>query len=184
MAKCIRCGRSTLLRGHVKLKDGAICTPCFKALGFDIGLRSTDLLISSMYSWEDIQDGKDAYERRKHRERMQEFYRDESRRLGLHYADYKTLDDLDCIDNEMKAVERACALLEDEGCRTKKLCYEREPGGPLNVFLGEELLYQLKYTKDVKWIRIGPEGDKIRISGPAGINKTVNKLVERYEAIK
>lgn len=184
MAKCIRCGRSTLLHGHVKLKDAAICTPCYKALGFEVKLGSTDLLLSSSYSWDEIKDGKDEYNRRYWAKRNAEFAQSESERLGLYYVDYQTLYDLDCIDNEMKTVERACALLEDEGCRTKKISYEREPGEPLNAFLGDELLYQLKYTKDVKWIRIGPDGDKIRISGPAGINKTVGKLVDRYNEIK
>ena len=183
MAKCIRCGRSTLLHGHVKLKDAAICTPCYKALGFEVKLGSTDLLISSSRSWDDIKDGKDEYDRRRNLKWREESDRGEAERLGLHDADYRTLYELDCIDNEMKAVERTCALLEDEGCRTKKISYEREPGGPLNAFLGDELLFQLKYTKDVKWIRIGPDGDKIRISGPAGINKTVGKLVDRYNAI-
>ena len=184
MAKCIRCGKSTLLYGNVKLRDGSVCLPCFKRLGFDIKLGSTDLTVSSMYSWDDIKDGKDEYDRRRRLKWREESDRSEAERLGLRYADYRTLYDLDCIDNEMKAVERVCALLEDEGCRTKKISYEREPGEPLNAFLGDELLYQLKYTKDVKWIRIGPDGDKIRISGPAGINKTVNKLVDRYNEIK
>lgn len=184
MAKCIKCGRSTLLHGSVKLKDGSVCFPCFKQLGFDAKPGSTDLITSTLLSWDDIKDGKDEYDRRRWAKRNAEFDREESDRLGLHYADYRTLYDLDCIDNEMKAVERVCALLEDEGCSTKKISYERDPGEPLNAFVGDELLYQLKYTKDVKWIRIGPDSDKIRITGPAGINKTVDKLVNRYNEIK
>lgn len=65
MAKCIRCGKSTLVRGHVKLEDGAICTPCWKKLGFKI----TETASASIYRYEDIKDGKDhvyeAMQRRK-----------------------------------------------------------------------------------------------------------------------
>lgn len=175
---CIKCNGSFLTRRRVKLKDADICFGCFKELGFD----KSDILTSSLYAYDDIKDGKEEYYRRSWAKRKKEFAHEEADRLGLHFADYQALSDLDCIDNEMKAVERVCALLEDEGCSSKKISYEREPGEPLNAFLGDALLYQLRYTKDVKWIRIGADGEKDRITGPAGINKLVNKLVERYKS--
>jgi len=55
MAKCIKCGKSTLVRGHVKLADAAICTPCFKSLGFKL----TDTAGAAAYHYSDIMDGKD-----------------------------------------------------------------------------------------------------------------------------
>ena len=183
MAKCIRCGKPTLMRGHVKIADADLCTPCYKELGFDTKIGSTDLITASLYKWGDIKDGKDEYNRKKWAARNAEIARSESERLGLFYADYETLSDLNCIDNEMKAIERVCALLEDEECSSRRIEYEREPGGPLNAFIGGDLLYQLRYTKDVKWIRIGPDGDKVRISGPAGINKLADKLAV-YHIIK
>ena len=176
MAKCIRCGKSTLVRGHVKLADGAICTPCWKSLGFKI----TETATSSLYRYDDIKDGRDAYDQRQWAKRSAEFARNESERLGLYYADYDTLEALDCSDNEMRTVERICALLEDEGCRTNRISCEREPGAPLSAYVGDKKLFELKYTKDVKWIRIGDSEDKNRITGPAGINKLVNKLIEAY----
>lgn len=181
MAKCIRCGKSTLMRGHVKLIDADICTVCFKELGFDGSFNSTDIICaSSVYKWADIQDGKDAYNQRRWAKQRAAQDREEAARLGLHFADYRTLLKLDCLDNEMKTVERICALLDDDGCDPKRITYEREPGGPLSAFVGDNLLYQLRYTKDVKWIRI-KDGDKIRITGPAGINKLVDKLVAAYQ---
>ena len=98
----------------------------------------------------------------------------------MYYADYDTLEALDCSDNEMRTVERICALLEDEGCKTRRISYEREPGAPLSAYVGDKKLFELKYTKDVKWICIGDDDEKHRISGPAGITKLVNKLIEAY----
>ena len=176
MAKCIRCGKSTLVRGHVKLADGAICTPCWKSLGFKI----TETATSSLYRYEDIKDGRDAYDQKRWAASQAKFNEAESERLGLHYADYDTLDALGYIDYEMRTVERICALLEDEGCRTNRISYEREPGAPLSAYVGDKKLFELKYTKDVKWIRIGDDDEKHRISGPAGITKLVNKLIDAY----
>lgn len=178
MAKCIRCGKSTIVRGHVKLADAAICTPCFKDLGFKL----TDTATASIYKYDEIKDGKDEYDCRRWAKQKAVFARDEANRIGLFFADYETLDALDCSDNEMKAVERVCALLDDEGCNPKKLEYEREPGSPLSVFLGDELVYELKYTKDIKWIRLATEEDKVRITGPAGLNKLQPRIVAAYRA--
>lgn len=59
MAKCIRCGKSTLARGHVKLSDGIICTPCFKKLGFKI----LEAGPAQAYTYDLIKDGKENIER-------------------------------------------------------------------------------------------------------------------------
>ncbi|MEE1171874.1 MAG: hypothetical protein U0K87_05920, partial [Ruminococcus sp.] len=134
-------------------------------------------------SWNDIKDGKVEYDRRRWAARKAEAAREESERLGLVYADFQTLDDLDCSTYEIKTIEKICALLEDERCKSRLISYEREPGGPLNAFVGDALLYQLRYTRDVKWIRIGADGDKVRITGPAGINKLADKLVNEYRKL-
>ena len=74
MAKCIRCGKSTIVRGHVKLEDAAICTPCWKSLGFKI----TETAGASVYRYEDIKDGRDnlsrnlARRRAKHQQWLEE----------------------------------------------------------------------------------------------------------------
>ena len=73
MAKCIKCGKNTIVRGHVKLEDAAICTPCFKSLGFKL----TDTAGAASYRYDDIKNGKDNLarslaERRKKHERWLE----------------------------------------------------------------------------------------------------------------
>ena len=178
MAKCIRCGKSTLIKGHVKLSDVDICLICFKELGFD----KYDAMVGYNLKYSEIKDGKDAYDRKRWAKQREAENERESERLGLHFSDYSILNKLDCSDYEIKAVERVCALLADEGCDLRRISYEREPGAPLSAFVGDNLIYELKYTKDVKWIRIAPDPEKLRITGPAGINKHVNKLVEAYRS--
>lgn len=63
MAKCIRCGKSTLARGHVKLADATICTPCFKKLGFKI---TADAPLARAWVYDDIKDGKENVERNRY----------------------------------------------------------------------------------------------------------------------
>lgn len=177
MAKCINCNGSFLTRGKIKLKDAYICFKCADALGFD---HKTLVMTGSLYSWDDIKDGADAYNQRRWKADAERDRQENAERLGLFFSDYGVLSDLGCSDNEMKAVERVCALLDDEGCDPSRIEYEREPDQPLTAFVGDNVLYQLKYTKDVKWIMINDE--KHRISGPAGINKHVDRLVERYKS--
>ena len=63
MAKCIKCGKSTLARGHVKLADATICTPCFKSLGFKI---TADAPLARAWTYGDIKDGKENVERNRY----------------------------------------------------------------------------------------------------------------------
>lgn len=56
MSKCVRCNRSTLLRGKVELSDSVICSICFKALGFD------KYDADSRMKYADIKDGKASYQ--------------------------------------------------------------------------------------------------------------------------
>ena len=184
MAKCIRCGKSTMIRGHVKLRDAAICRSCFKDLGFDAAVNSVDIITASLYTWDEVKDGHEEWQRKKWAKQREKFNRDESERLGLRFTDYGLLDKLDCSDNEMKTIERVCLVLDDEGCDPRKLSYEREPGCPLSAFVCDDLLYQLKYTKEIKWIKIAPDlENKIRITGPAGINKLAGRLAAAYNQI-
>lgn len=182
MAKCIRCGKGGMgiLHQAIKLKDkNYVCFKCYKELGFS---PKEDIMTAPYtYTWDDIKNGKDAYVRSMISEKSVAYDTAQSDRLGLFYADYSTLEALDCSDYEMRTVERICALLEDEGCRTRRISYERDPGAPLSAYVGDKKLFELKYTNDVKWIRIGDSDDKNRITGPAGINKLVDKLVEAYK---
>lgn len=56
MAKCIKCGKSTLIRGHIGLSDGALCTPCYRELGFKV----TEAALAKSYTYDQIKNGKSA----------------------------------------------------------------------------------------------------------------------------
>ena len=60
MAKCLNCGLTTSTRGHIELKEGAICEPCFKSLGF----RPTEAKKMKNYSFFDIKDGAEAFDKK------------------------------------------------------------------------------------------------------------------------
>ena len=53
MAKCIKCGKSTLVRGHVALADCVLCTPCYKSLGGKI----TEAYLMKYKTYDEIKDG-------------------------------------------------------------------------------------------------------------------------------
>ena len=61
MAKCVNCGLTTSTRGHIEFKDGsAICEPCFTQLGF----RPTEAAKMKNYSFFDIKDGAEAFDKK------------------------------------------------------------------------------------------------------------------------
>lgn len=68
MAKCIKCGGSFLTRGRIKLADADICFKCFDSLGFD---HKTGIYDGKSYKWDEIKDGRDAYQRNKARRHAQ-----------------------------------------------------------------------------------------------------------------
>lgn len=68
MAKCVRCGGSFLTRFKIKLKDAYICRQCTLELGFDKDFY----LRSSLYSWDDIKDGRDAYYLKKKKQEIKD----------------------------------------------------------------------------------------------------------------
>lgn len=61
MAKCVNCGMTTSLLGHIEFKDGsAICEKCFKGLGF----RPTEAKKMKDYSFFDIKDGAEEFDKK------------------------------------------------------------------------------------------------------------------------
>lgn len=56
MAKCMKCGKSTLFRGQVPLADGTICSLCYKDLGFDV----SDVSLMKFKTYAQIAAGKEA----------------------------------------------------------------------------------------------------------------------------
>ena len=98
MAQCIKCGKNTLVRGHVKLADAAICTPCFKSLGFKL----TDTAGAAAYSYEDIKDGKDAYYKKRIDVLADLYDQAQNEEHDFKFARYGEFRDLDATEEEME----------------------------------------------------------------------------------
>ena len=97
MAKCIRCGKSTLMRGHVTLADATICTPCFKGLGFKI---TADAPLASSWTYGDIKDGKENLERNRYirAKKHEEWLREHPEYAAVFDAISESNEDADEID--------------------------------------------------------------------------------------
>ena len=181
MAKCIRCGKSTLAHGHVKLADAVICGKCFRDLGFDKG----EVLISSSYKYNDIKDGRDAYYFKRHKAAADAYDQNHAVKYDMGLDHYKQLDNAGATDNEKKIFSAICSVLEDEGCDTSRLRITLGDDNSLFVWVGDQIMLQYKSEPDVKWIRfINESNEKVRIGGSRIINSMAPRIVEAYRSAK
>lgn len=137
MAKCMKCGKSTLVRGHVALKDGTICTPCYKALGYKI----TDAATSKLYTYAEIAGLNEPAP-------------------SVNFADYGQERDVNATNEELEIFE---AIKKATG---RDLCLVRKSDSYVTAVLGEWDLARFKYTQRAKWIsfpaaEVGPPKHKI-----------------------
>lgn len=179
MAKCLRCGKSTIVRGHVALSDGAICTPCFKKLGFKL----SDTATASIYHYADIKDGRDAYYEKAIKESAEQYDRDQADKYGLSVGHYLQLEKAGATDNEMKIFSAICAILNDEGIETDPILIAPGDNGSLLLLIDGVIMLQYKSEPNVKWILFPNESEeKIRIGGVARMNSMAPRIVAAYEA--
>ena len=180
MAKCMMCGKSTLVKGHVKLADGAICTPCFLKLGFKL----TDTATSSTYTYDEIKDGKDAMYQKKAAKAAVEYDYKEANKAGLTLKHYRQLEDAGATDMEKKILAAICAVLYDEGRDFEIIDVALGDNGFLLLMLDGTVFIEYKADSGVKWIRFDNEGqEKIRIGGAARMNALASRIVAAYDSI-
>ena len=179
MAKCMKCGKSTLVKGHVKLSDGAICTPCFLSLGFKI----RDAATSSQYKYDDIKDGLEAMRHRSILETAERADKAEAYELGITIKMIRQLDQAGATDPERRLLGAICAVLEDEGRDTDAIDVALGDNGSLLLMIDGVVFVRYKSDAGVKWIAFENEGgDKIRITGPARINAMADRVVQAYDS--
>ena len=179
MAKCIRCGKSTIARGHVKLADAAICTPCFKSLGFKL----TETAGATIYRYDDIKDGKDAYYAARIKEDAVQYDRDQAEMYNVSLAHFQQLEAAGSTDNEIKIFSAICEVLDDEGYETDPLQVALGDNGSLLIMIDGVVMIQYKSEPNVKWIRFPHESDeKIRIGGTRIINSLAPQICSAYDA--
>lgn len=180
MAKCVRCGKSTLVKGHVKLADAAICTPCFLSLGFKLG----DVTTSSTYRYDDIKDGREEMANRRFAETIRKANEAEAEKFGVNAEMIRQLNKAGATDPEKRLLGAICAVLTDEGRDTDVIDAALGDNGSLLLMIDGTVFIEYKSDEGVKWIRFDNEGEeKIRISGPARINALASRVVAAYDSI-
>ena len=163
MAKCMKCGKSTLVRGHVSLKDGAICTPCFRELGYKL----TDTATSKLYTYSELI------------ERTQP-------RPAVKIANYGQERDLKCTDQECEIFDIIRSVCDDENLESDYIKLMRKSDSYVSAVMpssqgyGEMDLARIKFTDRAKWIKLAPDFDKVAISDPEDVAKMADDVRSAY----
>ena len=176
MSKCVRCGKSFLTRGKIKLADAEICFKCYDELGFDhkIGIYGGD-----SHKWEEIKDGRDAMYAREYAKQNAI----EAANLGLTPKLYKQTKDIAMTNLEVKVLRAICSALSDENRDIDVLDAVLGDNGSVLLMIDDVVIIEYKLDEGVKWIRLLNESDeKIRITGAAVINKMADRIVAAYDA--
>lgn len=176
MAKCVRCGKSFLTRGKIKLADAEICFKCYDELGFDhkIGIYGGD-----SHKWEDIKDGYDAMRSREYAKKSAI----EAANLGLTPSLYRQMNSFEMTNLEVKVLRAICSTLSDEKRDINVLDCALGDNGSVLLMIDGVVIIEYKLDEGVKWIRLLNESEeKIRITGAAVINKMADRIVAAYDA--
>lgn len=176
MSKCVRCGKSFLTRGKIKLADAEICFKCYDELGFDhkVGIYGGD-----PHKWEEIKDGRDVmYARENAKKNAQE-----AANLGLTPKLYEQIKSFEMTNLEVKVLRAICSTLSDEDRDIDVLDVALGDNGSVILLIDDVVIIEYKLDEGVKWIRLLNESDeKIRITGAAVINKMADRIVAAYDA--
>lgn len=184
MAKCVRCGRSGMgiLHQAVRLKDkNYICFKCYKELG---GSPMKDMTIAALsYTYDDIKDGFEAMSARNVANLLARTNDAEAERFGISRKLVSQLNEAGATDPEARLLGAICSVLADEDRDVDVLDVVLGHNGSLLVMIDGTVVIEYKSDSGVKWIRFPNESEeKIRISGPASINKMANRVVAAYDA--
>lgn len=169
MSKCKRCGRS-LMFVRIKLVDADICPKCIDELGFSGMIDSN---IGSLYKWDDIKDGVQAYWDRQNAKTAAS--------MGLLLKHYKQLNAAGSTELEDKVFAAMCAIWKDEGCDVSRLDIVPGTNGSLLVMMDGVVVVEYKGEPDVKWILLPDSPDKVYIAS-ARIMRLAKRIVAAYRS--
>lgn len=182
MAKCVKCGKSFLTRGRIKLADADICFKCFDDLGFD---HKTGIYNGSLYKWEDICDGWDAYMLKQHKERIKEQMIEEIANNPQDYfkvANYGQLRDVDATDEELEMFEVIKQIVDAEDIQLV-----RKSDSYVTAVIGEWDIARFKFTDRAKWIAlpvVEVGNKKNRIERVEDVNQYSEQLINSLAHIR
>lgn len=140
--KCIHCG-SRLRPLFLKIKDGRICSKCFKELGFDL---RTVIYTSTLYSYDDIKDGYEAMLNRRHKDML---LRDAIDNVSVSSGLHK---ELNATDNERKAYRIIKQILDDNDYDTSFLQLVRRSDSYVTIDAFGSDLCRLRFGPKAQWI--------------------------------
>ena len=185
MAKCVRCSRSGMgvLHQALRLKDkNYICFKCYKELG---GSPMKDVTTAALsYTYDDIKDGFEALSARRMSELIARTNSADAEKFGINLKLVSQLNEAGATDPEARLLGAICSVLADEDRDVDMLDVALGHNGSLLVMIDETVAIEYKSDSGVKWIRFNNESeDKIRILGPASINKMANRVVAAYDAV-
>ena len=169
MAKCMKCGKSTIVKGHVKLADGAICTPCFRSLGFKL----SDVTTANIYKYDEIKDGLDNYYLNKQKERVRQDVLDS---VSVKISNYGQERERIATETELEIFEIIKTLSGRED-----LQLVRKSDNYVSAVLGDWDLARFKYTPRAKWIMfpvVELGSVKNKISTPEDVRSFADLITE------
>ena len=179
MSKCVRCGKSTFIRGHVSLKDSAICSPCFLSLGFKFG---DSALAKSLYSYDDIKDGREKMEERRTAEWNQKYIQECADKFDLTVPHYRQLSKIHATDMERKIFSKIYAVLKDDGRDADLIDITLGERGSVCLSLNGTVFITYKADEGVKWIVFENESpEKIRIAGAGRMNSLAPRITAAFD---
>ena len=180
MAKCIRCGGSFLTRFKVKLKDAYICRQCTLELGFDKDFY----LRSSLYSWDDIKDGKDAYLLKQEKKKIkQEAILNAVNSVRMaHYGEER---DLICTEQEREIFDIIKDMFRGLGYDDSLLSLVRVSDSYVTAKVEPWDIARIKYTNRAKWVFFPTsEKGKVNITSPDDVETLKDQLTRTVEIIE
>ena len=172
MTRCVKCNGSFLTRGKIKLKDAYICFKCADALGFD---HKTLALTGSLFSWDDVKDGYEAYLVNKRKTEMKETALSS---VSVTMKDSKR--DLECTEAESEIYENICEMLGAED-----LQLVRKSNDYVTIAVNDIDAIRFKCTNRAKWIHClySNEG-KLPISRPDDVARLSDLIAQSVKSAR
>jgi hypothetical protein len=179
MAKCIRCGKGTTFRGTVKLSDAVICGVCFKELGFE----KRDLLTASVYKYDSIKDGRDAYYLRNMKKSAVDTLLDS---VSVKIVGGGNNHELICTEEEREIFDIIRSVCDDDNLESDNIKLMRKSDNYVSVVMpsskgyGNMDLARVKFTNRAKWIQLAPEFEKVKITTPEDVSVMAEDVRNAY----
>lgn len=180
MSKCIRCGGSFLTRRRIKLADSEICGKCFGELGFD----KSDMLISSLYKYDEIKNGREAY----YNNRIDELAAaDDIPAVSISFQGYGQERELNQTDEEQEIYNEVRSYISYTQFDLSPLRLVRVSDNYVTIKYGDWDLVRCKFTNRAKWVlfpTVESQKEKHPIEDPGDVLDFGELIINSLERIE